>query len=200
MKKLFSIMSNLQNPLSLQTRFAKYGPKNVVIVDGVHTQVVSKSYEFLFERPTKSELKFVAGHFICNLREWATGPTVPSITGDTASVFIISVIWFHYNDVTMSAMASQSTNPTIVYSSVYRGTDRKKPSKAPRRGFCAGSSPVSCEVPAQRASNAENVSIWWRHHVYQQHLTLCRAHSLSTHVFLCATLSWLAKRISYQVV
>ena len=126
MKKLFSIMSNLQNPLSLQTRFPKYGPTNVVIVDGVHTQVVSKSYEFLFERPTKSELKFVAGHFICNLREWATGPTVPSITGDTASVFIISVIWFHYNDVTMSAMASQSTNPTIVYSSVYRGTDRKK--------------------------------------------------------------------------
>ena len=28
-----------------------------------------------------------------------------------------------------------------------------------------GDSPVSGEFPAQRASNAENVSIWWRHHV-----------------------------------
>ena len=28
----------------------------------------------------------------------------------------------------------------------------------------AGNSPVTGEFPAQRASNAENVSIWWRHH------------------------------------
>ena len=28
---------------------------------------------------------------------------------------------------------------------------------------CAGNSPVTGEFPAQRASNAENVSIWWRH-------------------------------------
>ena len=27
-----------------------------------------------------------------------------------------------------------------------------------------GNSPVTGEFPAQRASNAENVSIWWRHH------------------------------------
>ena len=29
---------------------------------------------------------------------------------------------------------------------------------------CAGNSPVTGEFPAQMASNAENVSIWWRHH------------------------------------
>ena len=32
-------------------------------------------------------------------------------------------------------------------------------------GLCAGNSPVTVEFPAQTASNAENVSIWWRHHV-----------------------------------
>ena len=32
-------------------------------------------------------------------------------------------------------------------------------------GLCAGNSPVTGEFPAQMASNAENVSIWWRHHV-----------------------------------
>ena len=30
-------------------------------------------------------------------------------------------------------------------------------------GLCAGNSPVTGELPAQKASNTENVSIWWRH-------------------------------------
>ena len=31
--------------------------------------------------------------------------------------------------------------------------------------LCAGNSPGAGEFPAQMASNAKNVSIWWRHHV-----------------------------------
>ena len=30
-------------------------------------------------------------------------------------------------------------------------------------GFCESNSPMTGEFPAQRSSNAENVSIWWRH-------------------------------------
>ena len=41
----------------------------------------------------------------------------------------------------------------------------KKTSKLRVTGLCAGNSPVTGEFPAQRASNAENVSTWWRHHV-----------------------------------
>ena len=40
----------------------------------------------------------------------------------------------------------------------------KKTSKLRATGLCAGNSPVTGEFPAQMASNAENVSIWWRHH------------------------------------
>ena len=40
----------------------------------------------------------------------------------------------------------------------------KKTSKLPVTGLCAGNSPGPGELPAQMASNAENVSIWWRHH------------------------------------
>ena len=40
----------------------------------------------------------------------------------------------------------------------------KKASKLCITGLCAGNLPVTGEFPAQRASNAENVSIWWRHH------------------------------------
>ena len=40
--------------------------------------------------------------------------------------------------------------------------------KAPRHWAFAGNSPVTSEFP-QRASNAENVFIWWRHHVARTH-------------------------------
>ena len=41
----------------------------------------------------------------------------------------------------------------------------KQTSKLRVTGLCAGNSPGTCEFPAQMASNAANVSIWWRHHV-----------------------------------
>ena len=69
----------------------------------------------------------------------------------------------HYNDVIMSAMASQITGVSIVCSSV--GSGRWKDTwKLRVTGLCVGNSPVTGEFPAQRASNAENVTIWWRHH------------------------------------
>ena len=39
----------------------------------------------------------------------------------------------------------------------------KKTSKLCVTGLCEGNSPVTGEFPAQKASYAENVSIWWRH-------------------------------------
>ena len=41
----------------------------------------------------------------------------------------------------------------------------KKTSKLRVTGLCVGNSPGTGEFPAQRASNAENSSIWWRNHV-----------------------------------
>ena len=49
----------------------------------------------------------------------------------------------------------------------------KKTSKLRVTGLCAGNSPVTVEVPAQMASNAENVSIWWRHHILHLHKGKC---------------------------
>ena len=45
------------------------------------------------------------------------------------------------------------------------GRRSKKTSKLRVTGLCAGNSPGTGEFPAQKGSNAENVSIWWRHHV-----------------------------------
>ena len=41
----------------------------------------------------------------------------------------------------------------------------KKTSKLRVTGLCTGNSLGTGEFPTQMASNAENVSIWWRHHV-----------------------------------
>ena len=73
---------------------------------------------------------------------------------------------FHYNDIIMGAIASQITSLTIVFSTVYSDADQT--SKLRVTGLCVGNSPVTGEFPAQMASNAENVSIWWRHHALWQ--------------------------------
>ena len=62
----------------------------------------------------------------------------------------------------MSSMTSQITSITIVYSTVYSGADHRKHQSS--AGLCAGNSPVTGEFSAQKASNVENVSIWWCHH------------------------------------
>ena len=53
----------------------------------------------------------------------------------------------HYSDVIMGTIASQITSLANVYSTFYSGVDQSKHQSS-----------------ASRASNAENVSIWWRHH------------------------------------
>ena len=65
----------------------------------------------------------------------------------------------------MGAMASQITSLTNVYSAVYSGADQRKTSKLRATGLFAGNSPVIGEFHEQMVSNAENASIWWRHHV-----------------------------------
>ena len=47
----------------------------------------------------------------------------------------------------------------------------KKTSKLRVTGLCAGNSPETGEFPAQMASNAENVSIWWCHHAPHREAT-----------------------------
>ena len=62
----------------------------------------------------------------------------------------------------MGAMASQITSLTNVYSTVHSGGDQRKHQSS---ASLAGKSPVTGELSAQMVSNAENVFIWWRHHL-----------------------------------
>ena len=64
----------------------------------------------------------------------------------------------YYNDVIINAMASQITDVSVVYSTVGSGTDEKKTSKLRVPGL-EGNLPGTGEFPAQKFSNAGNVSI-----------------------------------------
>ena len=91
------------------------------------TQLTNKHYvsvivyvyqEFnVFKRgETNGEMAMILG---CFGQEW-----VLHRSRLTNSGYVYS--WRHYNEVKMSAMASQITSFTIVYSSVYSGTDERK--------------------------------------------------------------------------
>ena len=64
----------------------------------------------------------------------------------------------------MNAVAYQITSLTILYATVYLGEDERKHQSSASLAFVRGNSPGTGEFPAQMASNAENVSNWWRHH------------------------------------
>ena len=86
-------------------------------------------------------------------------PTIRFIHTTLLSV----VLKTHYCDVIMGAVASQINSFTIVYSTVYSDVDQRKHQGPTSPAFCAGYSPGTGQIPAQMASNAENVSIWWCH-------------------------------------
>ena len=58
---------------------------------------------------------------------------------------------------------SNHRRPDCLLNSLFR-LRSKKTSKIRVAGHCEGNPPVTGLFPSQRVSNAENVSIWWRHH------------------------------------
>ena len=77
----------------------------------------------------------------------------------TWSFFLPSLRWRH-ND---HAGVSNHQPHGCLLNRLFRRKS-KKTSKLHVTGLCAGNSPGTGEFPAQMASYAENVSIWWRHH------------------------------------
>ena len=76
---------------------------------------------------------------------------------------IIAVVVIHYNDIIVSVMASQITSLTIVYLTVYSGTDQIKHQNSTSLAFMRG-------FPTQKPSNTQNISIWWSQYQKQKYL------------------------------
>ena len=72
---------------------------------------------------------------------------------------------FHYNDVIYEPddVSNHQRLECLLNRLFMRRSN--KTSKLRVTGLCEGNPSVTGGSPSQRASNAENVSIWWRHHV-----------------------------------
>ena len=75
------------------------------------------------------------------------------------SPYIGTYVSCHYSDVMMSAMASQITGVSIVYSTVCSGADQRKTSKRRVTVLCEVNSPVTAGFPLRRASEMHVVII-----------------------------------------
>ena len=106
-------------------------------------------------------------HFICNIEyyihpaNWRSRSATVCFTCNRNIVFEHKIIlqWRHngHDSVSNHQPSDCSLNRLFRRRS-------KKTSKLRVTGLCAGNSPGTGEFPAQMASNAQNVSIWWRHH------------------------------------
>ena len=90
-----------------------------------------------------------------SLVEWVIAITLTSQVAAVIQTQFHNLV-IHYGDVIMGAIASQITSLMSVYLTVYSDADQRKHQS---------SASLAGEFPAQMASNAENVSIRWRHHV-----------------------------------
>ena len=114
-------------------------------------------------------IDFIPRAWLFNMLCFCTGSCAPppppaadfsSRNNFRTSVWISSLHWRHNGRDSVSNHQSHD----CLLNGLFRRRS-KKTSKLRVTGLCAGNSPETGEFPAQIASNAEKVSIWWRHHV-----------------------------------
>ena len=141
-------------------------PKKIIIYtticQGPRQWVVELSVHM--NRSMHSKMKWLSNHFK------RQGPILYKLLvrlGIHSNFYTLSVtkhaILSHYNDVIMSAMASQITGVPIVYSTVCSGV-YKKNSKAPCHWPLCGELTGDRWIPRIKGKWPEIFSIWWRHH------------------------------------
>ena len=110
--------------------------------------------------------KFHSFHQLKTGQEWRVERrTIPRLSG-----LLDHYSAPHYSDVIMSAMASQITGVLIVYSTICLGADQRKHQSSSSLVCVRGihrwlvNSPQSPMNSPHKTSDAEHISIWWRHH------------------------------------
>ena len=79
----------------------------------------------------------------------------------------VMIIPLHWRHNARDSVSNHQPNECLLNCLFRRRS--KKTSKLRVTGLCAGNSPGTGEFPAQMVSNAENISIWWRHHASGVH-------------------------------
>ena len=102
------------------------------------------------------DIDFILGHFMADhLRKWVV---ITSMQCSFAHL-IIALLWRHNGH---DGLTNHQPHDCLL-NHLFRHRSKKTP-KLRVTGLCAGNSLVTGEFPAQMASNAEKVSIWWHHY------------------------------------
>ena len=109
---------------------------------------------------------------------------VSSLWGRCSHICSLALQWLHNEHDSLSSHQPHD----CLLNHIFRHRS-KKTSKLRLTGLCAGNSPWTTEFPAQMASNAENGSIWWRHHDCPNHL-----YSYQTHIIQVVKMFWKCKK------
>ena len=102
------------------------------------------------------------------LDSWQMRRLQQKTTGDVLTI-ASGLVWFqvylafHNSDVTRVSWCPQSPTTLLLFNSLVRFT-AKGNSKLCIIGSLWGEPPVTCRVPSQKFSNAENISMYWRNH------------------------------------
>ena len=103
--------------------------------------------------------------FVCDARGVNFSCSFISCDSGGVSLHLASFLKSHLGDVIKSAMASEITGVSMVCSTVCSDADQRKHQvPRPRRWLLWGEFTGDRWIPLTKASNAENGSIWWRHH------------------------------------
>ena len=84
----------------------------------------------------------------------------------TLFYWLVSLYPLQWRHSECNGVSNSNNQPRECLLKRWFGRRSRKTSKLHVTCLCEGNSPVASEFPAQRASNAENISIGWRHYVF----------------------------------
>ena len=145
----------------------------LLCINGGHSTDQSHIYGALPDRSNPSAERIIVHIYLSCFRYFFISLAINKFSPSHLIIWIVCVVAHftymvvfsghkaHYTDVIMGEIAFQITSLTIAYSTVYSDADQRKHHSSASLAFVWG---IHRGLLAQMASNAENVSIWWRHH------------------------------------
>ena len=112
-------------------------------------------------------------HNMLSMLRYYAGCAVISVTSLIFYCFVVMVLHLHVHHFIITLWWRHNGRDNVsnhqlhdcLLTRLFRCRS-KKTSKLRITGLCAGTSAGMGEFPAKMASDAENVSIWWRHHEF----------------------------------
>ena len=93
------------------------------------------------------------------------GPTRQQWVQNTVLTALYDVVQFHYSDVTWASYCFKSQQLDCLWNSLFKIT---KETEFCFTGICEGNPLVTSGFPSQKTSNANSISMSWRHHVLSE--------------------------------